>query len=119
MAFNGRPLTDGVALDSDRPVSDGEALFNQTVLGSGPGCFACHSTDPERITVGPAIVNIGRLAAERVPGQGAEAYLRESILAPDAYVVDGYVPGVMYQLYADVLTEEQIDSLVNYMLSLD
>lgn len=119
VAFTGRPASETTPPETSAATSEGEALFNQTTLGSGPGCMACHSTDAARITVGPSIAAIGQTAAERVPGQTAEAYLRESILQPDAYVVDGYVPGIMYQLYSESLTEAQIDALVDYMLALD
>ena len=119
VAFTGRPMSESTAAMTSSAASDGEALFNQVTLGGGPGCMACHSTDTVRITVGPTVAGIGRIASERVPGQTAEAYLRESILNPDAYVVDGYAPGIMYQLYSENLTEAQVDLLVNYMLSLD
>jgi hypothetical protein len=58
------------------------------------------------------------IAGERVPGLTAEAYLRESIVDPNAYLVDDYTRGLMPRGYADNLTTEEIDSLVQYMLSL-
>jgi hypothetical protein len=32
--------------------------------------------------------------------------------------VEGFSPGVMYQNYANELTEEEVDALVAYMLTL-
>jgi mono/diheme cytochrome c family protein len=98
----------------------GEALFKQTIIGSAsaPGCITCHSLEAGVILVGPAQNNVGAEAGMRVPGQSAEVYLRESIVNPDAYLVEGFPAGLMYQFYERDLTAQQIDDLVAYMLTL-
>jgi len=53
-----------------------------------------------------------------VDGQSAEEYLRTSITDPDAYLAGGYQEGIMYRQYEQALTEQQIDDLVAYMLTL-
>ena len=53
-----------------------------------------------------------------MPGLDAESYLRESVLDPDAYVVEGYRPDQMLDIYDDRLSDERIDALVEYLLSL-
>jgi cytochrome c len=90
-------------------VANGEKLFNQPVIGpnSAPGCVTCHSLEEGVVVVGP-----------RVPGQTAEEYLRNSITHPNDYLVEGFAEGVMYQNYAAELTEEQINDLVAYLLTL-
>ena len=45
--------------------------------------------------VGPNQSNIGTQAATRKPGLSAEEYIRESIVNPNALVVQGYQAGVM------------------------
>lgn len=97
----------------------GEALFQQVTLGNAPGCIACHSLEPDVVIVGPSVAGIGRLAQERIPGRPAGAYLRQSIVDPDAYVVGDFTAGVMYQNYGEVLSEDQIDALVSYLLTLE
>jgi hypothetical protein len=48
----------------------------------------------------------------------AAEYLRESIVEPDAYVVEGFQPGTMTGDFDTVLTEQEIDDLVAYLLTL-
>jgi cytochrome c oxidase subunit 2 len=45
----------------------------------------------------------------------AEEYLRESIVDPKAYIVEGY--GGTMQRYKFLLSEEDIDSLVAFLLT--
>ena len=56
---------------------------------------------------------------DTVEGLSATDYLRQSILEPDAYVVDGWPAGQMLPVYGDRLTENQIESLVEYLLTLE
>jgi hypothetical protein len=53
-----------------------------------------------------------------VPGQTAEEYLTDCIINPNAYVVDGFPSGVMYQKYKDVLTDEQVRDVIAYLSTL-
>jgi hypothetical protein len=48
----------------------------------------------------------------------AEEYLRESIVDPVAYIVDGYLVDAMPKGYKILLSEEDIDSLVAFLLTL-
>ncbi len=96
----------------------GEELFKQTTLNGAPGCITCHSLDPDVTLVGPSLAGVATRAAEREPGKSAEEYLRESILDPNAYVVEGFPEGVMPQNFGDVLSEEEINDLVAFLLTL-
>jgi cytochrome c2 len=46
------------------------------------------------------------------------AYLHTSIVDPSAYIVPGFVAGLMPETYADIFTEEEINNLVAYLLTL-
>jgi len=81
-------------------------------------CSRCHATIPNSVVVGPSLAGIADRAGSRVAGVDAETYLRNSILTPDAYVVEGYASGVMPPDLAQDLTEEDIDALVAYLLTL-
>ena len=96
----------------------GEALFKQATIGSAPSCSVCHSTEPGQTGVGPSLAGVASRAGQRVPGQSAEDYLRQSILNPNAYIVPGYAPNGMYQDFAKVLTDKQVNDLVAYLLTL-
>jgi sulfur-oxidizing protein SoxX len=108
------PSVGGTAGDS----ASGEDLFNQTVIGSQPGCVTCHSLTPDKVLVGPSLAGIADRAGSRVSGQLAEQYLRESIANVNAFVVDGFPEGVMPAGLADELSDQQLADLVAYLLTL-
>ena len=102
------------------PVALGEELYKGTTIGSAssPGCITCHSLEEGTTLVGPSHAGVGTNASTLVAGMSAEEYLKESIVEPNAHIVDDFSPGVMYQNYAKELSTEQIDALVEYMLTL-
>jgi cytochrome c len=67
---------------------------------------------------GPNLSGVALRAGQRVPNQSAEAYLRESIVAPYAYVLPGYQSGIMIRNYEEYLSPQQIDDLVAYLMTL-
>ena len=99
---------------------NGEALFTAAVIGANnaPGCITCHSLEPDVVIVGPSQAGLGTRAETRVPGQSAEEYIRQSIIEPNAHIVEGFTEGVMYQNYATDLTEDQINDIIAYTLTL-
>lgn len=100
--------------------ANGEDLFASATIGANnaPGCITCHSLEPDVVIVGPSQAGLGTRAETRVPGQSAEEYIRESITVPNAYIVEGFTEGVMYQNYATDLTEDQINDIIAYTLTL-
>lgn len=90
----------------------GERLFRQL------GCATCHNADPG--ARGPRLEGLfGR--AVKFDGGGTlaaadEAYIRESILLPNARIVAGYQP--IMPTYAGQVTEEQIVEIIAYVKSL-
>lgn len=96
----------------------GRDLFFESSLGASASCHICHSLEPGENKVGPSLAGIGIRAAERVPGMTAEAYLRESILDPDAYIVETYSAGIMLPDLNEKLSDEQIDDLLAFLLSM-
>ena len=99
----------------------GKALYNQKTLGSksAEGCVSCHNYDASagKDDKAPYTKGTGTRAASRVPGMTAEDYIHESIMTPDAYVVEGYNKGDMYQTWAKELSPQQINDLVAYLLT--
>lgn len=98
------PTTTAAEAPSGSPDA-GKAVF------AAQGCGNCHTFPPAGTTgtVGP---NLG----EALQGKDA-AFIRESIVAPNAEVASGYPAGVMPQTYEDQLTPKQLDDLVAFLAS--
>ncbi len=77
-------------------------------------CTACHNTSDQTL-VGPGLAGVGDRAANRVPGQSADDYLRTSIKSPGDFIVDGFGP-IMPQF--GTLSESDIENLVAYLKTL-
>ena len=105
-----------LAACSGSDTSAGADLFAERSLGGLRGCSTCHTVTDRPSVGGPSLVGIGSQAGDRVDGLGAEAYLRQSIVAPAAWFADGWGEGM--PAYGDALTAEQIDDLVDYLLAL-
>jgi len=54
-------------------------------------CEICHRIG-QKGTRAPDLAGVGQRAAQRKPGMSAKAYLLESLIKPQAYVVEGYPP---------------------------
>jgi len=83
------------------------------------GCFACHSTDGST-KVGPTFKGLyGKKVAVLTGGKertvvADEAYIKESILEPNADIAKGYQP-IMPKIS---MTDEELSALVDYIKSL-
>ncbi len=90
------------------------------------GCNSCHVTtglpQVDAAMLGPDQTNLGAIAGTRREGYTAEEYLREAILEPSAFIVEECPLGpclqVMPETYGDLLSEEELDAIVAYLLSL-
>lgn len=106
------------AIDEPPPpgAEEGKAIFEDNRRG---GCSACHSVKPgDDRPVAPSLGGIADRAGDRIAGLSPEEYLRESIIDPNAYIVEGFRAGQMLPIYEDRLTPEEIDSLIEYLLTL-
>lgn len=111
---------------SDEPTEQGEALFRS----SPPGCFSCHSIAAGVNLAGPTLAGMATRAAETIADPGyrgkatdPEGYIRESIVSPSAHLVPGPIfssqgRSLMPDNFDSVLTAEQIDQLVAYLMTL-
>jgi cytochrome c553 len=114
----------GAAPAAPGDVERGRQLFAAPVAsprGDQQACVRCHALAPGEKSatgLGTNFSGIGLRAGETVPGQSAELYLRTSIVDPDAHLAGGFQDGLMYREYAKVLSEQQINDLVAFMLTL-
>ena len=93
----------------------GEELYNTAAIRGGAGCRVCHSLRAGDDGVAPSLSGVATRAASRVPGLTAEEYLRQSLLDPDSYIVDGYRAGQMRADVVEGLTDAQIDDLIAFL----
>ena len=66
------------------------------------GCIGCHALNPNQVMAGPTWHNVGATAAT-CRGRIGCAYLYNSIFHPNDYVVEGYMPNIMLQIYEQTL----------------
>lgn len=94
--------------------AEGKRLF-----GALPGnCATCHSLEAGVRIIGPSLAGVAGAAASRMEGFSAREYLEMSILKPGFYLVEGY-PDAMPASLAKQLTSEQLNDLVEFLLTLD
>jgi cytochrome c oxidase subunit 2 len=80
------------------------------------GCVACHtfSAIPGATgKVGPDLDHLKSAAAKA--GQPLAAFIKQSIVNPDAYIAPGYHAGVMPPNFGSQIPGPQIDQLVQYL----
>ena len=83
-------------------------------------CFTCHtisSIPKARGRLGPDLDGIADRASTREPGMSAEAYIRESITKPEAYIVPGFPPAMPPNI-RDTLSRQEYEDLVAYLMTL-
>lgn len=123
------PVPSGPTVGADITVSlpPGNAGRGQALSEGALGCSGCHVL----AAVGPAwlptagVPGIGTRSEERFRAAGytgqatsAEQYLFESVVAPNAYIEDGFTPNIMPLNFADRLSAQDMADLIAYMLSL-
>ncbi len=87
----------------------GEMLYNQQ------GCKACHSLDGSKL-VGPSLKNVYGFEFLTTTGETVladEAYIKESILTPNASIIADFQP--VMTPYAGVLGDQEIAALIEYL----
>ena len=88
------------------------------------GCHAIQGVEGMAGVVGPDLSQIGANAAQRLEDPAytgsattVEAYIHESIVQSDLFVVEDYPAGVMPLTFADTLSPEELDIMVNFLAS--
>jgi cytochrome c oxidase subunit 2 len=100
----------GGGKSEESPVAAGAKLFSDLA------CISCHQRTGGR---GPSLANVFGHEVELQGGakvMADEAYIRESILNPQAKVVNGFQP--IMPTFQGLITEEQLLQLIAYVRSL-
>ena len=107
---------------SDSPAGAAEATHIAPFVDNG--CVACHMDGNVDQPLGPSLIGVATKSKATIEdpaytGSAAtvEAYLRESILQPEAHIVAGFTP-LMPKTYASSLDEEELETLVDYFADL-
>lgn len=95
-----------------------DLVFLEQALGGG-GCLLCHKISGTGGTRGPNLTQVASLAGGRVLGLTAEQYLLEKVSAGMTYdfLVPEYTP--MMPPFERMFTEEQLQDVVTYLLTLE
>ena len=106
----------GTATASATQGGGGDAVSRGEELVKSSGCTACHGAG-----ISPAFDEIGQQVTLENGDtvQVDAAYLHESIVDPNAKIVKGYSAGLMPQNFGDTLSSDDIDAIVQYILSLN
>jgi len=118
------PMPEGSSAEDALPgdPARGQILFTtpHTTTSGVWACSQCHATDATRL-VGPGLGGLKDRAGSSVVGQSTVEYVHTSIVDPQAHIVQGdpaYPENMMPQDFSQILSEQEIDDLVAYVLSL-
>lgn len=108
------------ATASAAPVSPDTAIVRGEELAKDNGCIACHAPTTQKL-VGPGWGGLYGSTVKLADGSSSvadDAYLTESILKPDAKIVEGFEAGAMPS-FAEILDSDQVNDIVAYIRSLE
>ncbi len=116
------PVVDAVGTDPNTALPAGDAARGDLLFhGKGPGgqfpCSACHSLQAGQTLVGPSLAGVATRAATRKPGYSAEKYIHESVVQPNAYVVETFNPGIMPQTFGAQMTRQDLADIIAFLLT--
>jgi mono/diheme cytochrome c family protein len=92
------------------PTANGKAVFLSA------GCAACHTFKAAGASgkVGPDLDTTPAVDAKKV-NMALAAFVRESIVSPNAYIAPGFPKSVMPQTFGKSLSKAQLDALVSFV----
>jgi cytochrome c oxidase subunit II len=103
--------TQSAAISSPNAAISGAAVFKNNA------CGACHTLTAAGTTgkVGPDLDKLKTYDAQAK--QPLDAFVRDSIVSPNAYIQPGYPKNVMPQTFGKSLSKPQLDALVQYLIN--
>jgi cytochrome c oxidase subunit 2 len=108
-----------VVLRNTAPTAPGAALHEQgRTLFQQKGCIGCHSVTDKglvsRTPMAPDLSALGQRAAARRPGLAADAYVKESVRQPQAYIVPGFTEIEMPTL---PVSDTEVEAIAAFLLA--
>jgi cytochrome c oxidase subunit 2 len=110
-AFDKWLKSQSAAISSPNASVSGAAVFKNN------GCGACHTLTAAAATgkVGPDLDKLAQWAAQAK--QPLASFVKTSITDPNAYIQPGYPKNVMPPTFGSTLSAQQLDALVQYLIS--
>lgn len=98
------------------PDEEDDPLFRGRRVFLDMGCDGCHALEGISVSmVGPPLDNIATIATTRIPDLTAEEYIRQAILFPRMYNVEGY-PDIMPEDFGERMTDQQFEDLIFFLM---
>ena len=96
----------------------GNAAAGKSVFASS-GCASCHTFQPAGATgtIGPDLDSAPASDAKADHNTPLAAFIKESIVNPDAYIAKGFNKGLMPTNFGTQLSSSQLNDLVAFILS--
>lgn len=96
----------------------GNAAAGKTVFAAN-GCANCHTFTPagSNGTIGPNLDTGPTESAKADGNMPLAAFIKQSIVDPNAYIAKGYTKGLMPATFGSQLSKTQINDLVAFILS--
>ena len=96
----------------------GSAAAGKAVFTSS-GCASCHTFKPANSTgtIGPDLDTAPAASAKDDNNMNLAAFIKQSIIDPNAYIAKGYSKGIMPTTFGTQLSAKQVNDLVAFILS--
>jgi cytochrome c551/c552 len=96
----------------------GNVAAGKTVFASN-GCASCHTFQPAGATgtIGPNLDSAPTADAKADHNMNLAAFVKESIVNPDAYIAKGFTKGLMPTNFGSQLSSSDLSNLVAFIVS--
>jgi cytochrome c551/c552 len=96
----------------------GNAAAGKAVFTAN-GCSACHTFTPANAsgTIGPNLDTTPAASAKADNNMNLAAFIKQSIVDPNAYIAKGFQPNLMPKTFGKSLSPTQLNDLVAFILS--
>jgi len=107
-----------IVLNTDLTTAD-MVTVGREIMDSKGLCFTCHTIGKSGALRFPDLEGIAARAESRVPGLSDVEYFAQSMYEPDAYIVQGFNPGMPAINKPPIgLTDQEILTVIAYLQSL-
>jgi mono/diheme cytochrome c family protein len=91
----------------------------QEIVGGKGTCLGCHTLGADKPGRFPDLGGVGARAGKRKPGMSDVEYLAEALYEPNAYIVEGFTPGMPTINKPPIgLSDQEILAVIAYLQSL-